>query len=171
MNTTNTTYPVSIDVTTYKDKIINDILVCDNVHYNPFNTKFTKTLNCGSSTITVGQTASSIIAWDMTTNATGLTFNLGTANIIITLAGNSLTMTFAGGGSVYNKLSFAGNYAGSVYSITGNNTFSELESLKTQAFTVRFAASSTTTFTTWTLNGTAGNVTTITSPTTTHTLS
>jgi hypothetical protein len=125
----------------------------------------TKTLNLGSSTITVGQTGSSTTVWDMSTNSSGLTLNMGTANIIITLVGNSLTMTFSGGGYAYNKLSFAGSYTGSIYTIVGDNSFTELESLKTVAFTVNFTSGSTTTVQTWSLNGTSGNLITIKSST------
>ncbi len=72
----------------------------------------------------------------------------------------SAAMTFNGGGATYGYLRMEG---GGVYvlTVTGNNTFTKVYSIKTTAGTLRLTAGSTQTVTDWDLSGTVGNVITL----------
>ena len=118
----------------------------------------TRSLNLGSGTWTLTGTGT---VWDLAT-VTGLTFNKGTANIILSNI-STTARTFAGGSLTYNDLTIGGTTGTSTTTITGSNTFSTLSSTKTVAHTITFGASSVTNFTTWGINGSFGNTVTINS--------
>lgn len=116
----------------------------------------TRTITMGSGTWTLSGTGT---VWDMGTT-TGLTFNKDTANIVLSNTSTS-ARTFTGGGLTYNKLTIGGATGTSTLTIQGSNTFSEIDSTKTVAHTITFTAGTTTTVTTWSFKGTAGNVVTL----------
>jgi len=119
------------------------------------NNSNTRTITMGSGTWTLSGTGT---VWDLATT-TGLTFNLNTANI--TLSDTSTTArTFAGGGLTYNVLTIGGPTGTSTTTLTGTNTFSELTSTKTVAHTIVFP-NATTTVTTFSISGSAGNLVTL----------
>lgn len=121
----------------------------------------TRSLKLGSGTWTLTSTGS---VWDLTT-ATNLTFEKGTANIVLSNTSTS-ARTFAGGDLTYNKLTIGGTTGTSTLTISGSNTFSELASTKTVAHTITFTAGTTTTVGAWTITGAAGKVVTLQSSTT-----
>jgi hypothetical protein len=125
------------------------------------NNSNTRTITMGSGTWTLSGTGT---VWDLATT-TGLTFNKNTANIVLSDT-STTARTFAGGGLTYNNLTIGGATGISTTTFTGANTFATLNSTKTVAHTVTFPASTTTTFTNFSLNGTAGNLISITSSTT-----
>ena len=112
-------------------------------------------------------TSASATAWN---NAvpTGFTTTAGTGTgtITMTAAGGK---TFVGGGSIYNCTLNQGG-AGAL-TVTGSNTFSNITNT-VQPASVLFTAGTTSTFTNFSLSGTAGNLITIGSVTAaSHTLS
>lgn len=100
------------------------------------------------------------LGWNLETNANNpsLTFDKGTGNIVLSAFSDSHTINFKGGGLEYNKVSVVGDYINTIVNIYGNNTFSELESLKSTSSTVSFAANTITNVNNWSLNGTANNI-------------
>jgi hypothetical protein len=106
------------------------------------------TLNLGNADWTF--TGSSIMAV-----ANGGTVNSGTSNI--THTGNS--GTFNGGGQSYNKFTIAGSGTGTI-TIGGNNTFTEIESTRTNAYTLN--NNDTQTVGAFNVSGSAGNLVTLT---------
>jgi hypothetical protein len=125
-----------------------------------------RTLNMGSGTWTLGGTGT---VWDIATS-TNLTLNPSTSTIVLSDT-SATARTFAGGGLTYNNLTIGGTTGTSTLTFTGSNTFNTLSSTKTVAHTILFTASTTNTFTTFNINGTAGNVVTIGSVTAaSHTL-
>ena len=109
------------------------------------------TINMGSNTwyITGGSSEWSIIA--------GTTLNKQTANISITSIDSPVY--FYGGGKAYNKVSFdSGTTASQQFVIYDSNSFTELASTKTVAFTISFGVNQTNTFTAFTVSGSSGNV-------------
>lgn len=130
------------------------------VSYNVTSTTFTttgtstKTVSLGSGLWTCTQTGTS---WALST-ITGLTFNKGSANIILTASG--AVATFDGGGLSYNKLTIGGGTNTQSFTITGNNTFNEIASTRTVAYTIQLT-SSTQRVGAFTVSGSAGNLVTI----------
>lgn len=120
-----------------------------------------RTLNMGSGTWTLTSTGT---VWNAQT-ITNLTFNKGTANIVLSNTGTG-SRTFSGGGRTYNKLTIGGATGTSTLTFVGGNTFSELASTKTVAHTIVFPSGSTQTVGAWTITGTAGNVVTLQSSST-----
>ena len=118
-----------------------------------------RTLNMGSGTWTLGGTGT---VWD-TATSTNLTVTPSTSTIVLSDT-SATARTFAGGGLTYNNLTIGGTTGTSTLTFTGSNTFNTLSSTKTVAHTILFTASTTNTFTTFNINGTAGNVVTIGSP-------
>jgi hypothetical protein len=110
-----------------------------------------RTLNLGSSTLTINLTFNF-------TNVTNLTFNAGTSQINI----SSSTGTFVGGGQTFYNVSFTGTGAGT-RTISGANTFNQISSVSTVAHTITFAADQT--IGTWLITGSVGNVVTVRSNT------
>jgi hypothetical protein len=120
----------------------------------------TRAIQFGTGTLTASGTGT---AFDATT-ATNLT-TTGSGTINLTSASSK---TFAGGGASYPTLNQGG--AGTL-TITGSSTFSNITNT-VQPATVLFTAGTTSTFTLFSLTGTAGNLITIGSPTSAqHTLS
>jgi hypothetical protein len=108
----------------------------------------------GSGTWTL-QGGNNQTVWDVGTS-TGLTLNSQTSTIVIGGTAGSITQTFAGGGLTYYNLVYgASTFNNNILVITGANTFNNFSSTKTSANTITFPASTTTTFTNFSLNGTA----------------
>ena len=118
----------------------------------------TRTLTLGNGLWTLTGTGS---VWNLSTT-TGLTFNKGTSDILLS-ATSIATRTFGSGGLTYNKLTIGGGGT-SITSVSGGGTISEIASTKTVAHTIQFGAG-TQTFTTWSVTGTAGKVVTVNSST------
>lgn len=114
----------------------------------------TRTLSMGSGTWTLSGVGT---VWNAGT-VTGLTFNKGTANIVLSDTSTS-ARTFAGGGLTYNKLTIGGATGVSTLTISGSNTFSELATTKTVSHTLTLTSGQTTTVTTWSINGIFGGST------------
>jgi len=139
----------------------------------------TKTLGAaieagGALTISAGTFAGS--SYTITLSGTGTVFNntatysAGTSTIKFT-NNSSSAKTFAGGGSTFNNFWYApGSGTGSL-TITGSNTFADFKDDGTAAHSILFTTGTTQTVTTFTVNGTAGNLITINSTDTgTHAL-
>jgi hypothetical protein len=120
-----------------------------------------RTINITNSTIILASTG---IVWNLT-NQTGAT--VVSSGSTIELANTTTTArTFAGGNKTYNNLVIGGATGTSILNITGNNTFTgTVSSTKTVGHTIQFVAGSTTTINNWTVNGSSGNLVTITSAT------
>lgn len=117
-----------------------------------------RTINMGSGLWTISGTGTQI--W--TVEATNLTLNKGTADILLS---NTTTSARAfgrtgGAGISYNKLTIGGATGTSVLTLL-SGTFAELASIKTVAHTVRFSVSNVVTIDTWSVTGTAGNLVTV----------
>lgn len=121
-----------------------------------------RTITMGSGTWTLSGTGT---VWDLGTTS-NLVFNKDTANIVLSNT-STTARTFAGGSLTYNTLTIGGTTGTSTLTITGNNTFDTLASTKTVAHTIRFSGGSTTTVTNWNINGSSGNLVTLTSSSTT----
>ena len=97
------------------------------------NSGSTRTLSMGSGLWTLTGTSTTI--WNVT--APGFTLNKDSANIITSAATTNLT--FNGGGLTYNKLTIGGGTNASTFTIQNNdNTFSEIASTRTVAYTISF---------------------------------
>lgn len=105
------------------------------------------TFTMGSSTITLTGTGT---VW----SASG-TISAGTSLIKLTNTARD-KKTFAGGSKTYNNIELAGTQM-CEYAITGSNTFSDIKSSNAVSHKILFAAGSTTTLTTFTVNGTINN--------------
>ncbi len=115
----------------------------------------TRVLNMGTGTWTITGTGT---AWSMAT-VTNLTLNASTSTIKFTNTSGT-AVTFAGGGKTFNNLWFSRGSSTAGITITGANTFNELKDDGSGAHTITFP-NSTTTMTTWNINGTASNTITI----------
>ncbi len=115
-----------------------------------------RVLTLGASTLTFTSSTSNV-AWDMTTT-TLLTFNANTSTIVCSDAG----LTFAGGGLTYNDVSLTGT---GIATITGANTFATLTRSNAVAVTLKLPSSTTQTVTSLVINGTAGNLVSLTAST------
>lgn len=120
------------------------------------SSSLTRTLNLGSGLWTL---TSAGTTWNIT-STTNLTFIKGTANILFTNSSFFIRLFNGGNGLSYNKFTTGGTGNNTTRIIT-NNTFTELSSIKTDAHTWEFTASTTTTVGAWSIAGTAGNVVTI----------
>jgi hypothetical protein len=78
----------------------------------------TRTVNLGSSTITLNNDTATSISF---LTSTGLTFNAGTSSFVITTPG-----TVNGGGQTFYNISFTSTSSANVRAITGANTFNNL---------------------------------------------
>ncbi len=106
--------------------------------------------------------------WDGLPNSVDL--NCGTS--IITLSNSTTSArTFAGFGKTYYELNIGGDTATSTTTITGNNEILRLSSSKTVAHTIALIGSNVQTIGEWLVTGTAGNVVSVTSGNTNHTIS
>ena len=125
----------------------------------------TRTLTLGSGTLTLTGTGT---VFDATTS-TNLTVTATSGTIKINDA-SATAKTFVGGGKTYGNIWFTGAGTGT-FDLTDSNTFTDFK-VDTPPHTIRFTAGITTTVTTFTVNGTAGNLMTIGSITAaSHTLS
>jgi hypothetical protein len=135
-------------------------------NYNLTATKFTS-ISSNTRTITMGSglwtlSGSGILLtgpWAIV--ATNLTFNKGTANILLS-DNTGLQRDFTGGDLAYNKLTIGGTSSTSTTAIDGANSFTELASTKTVAHTVQLKVNQST-IDTWSITGTSGNVVTFNS--------
>lgn len=125
----------------------------------------TKNLTFNGGTLTCATASTTAFNNAQPTNFT-TTAGTGTGTINMTAA---TAKTFVGGGSTYNCT--LNNGGAGALTITGNNTFTTLSN-SVQPTSFLFTAGTTTTLTNWNINGTAGNLVTIGSPTAaSHTLS
>lgn len=120
----------------------------------------TRTLTMGSGVWTLSGTGT---VWNAATT-TGLTFNKDTADIVLSNT-TTTARTFAGGGLLYNNLTIGGSTGTSTLTFSGSNTFNEINSTKTVAHTITLTSGTTTTITTWSVAGTAGNIVSLRSST------
>ena len=118
--------------------------------------------------------ALNIVASIITISGSGGQWNITPTNLTLTSGGSTIdftsttttTRTFTGGGLTYYNLNVGGATGTSILNITGNNTFTgAISSTKTVAHTIQFAAGSTNTINSWTVNGSSGNLVTVTSAT------
>jgi hypothetical protein len=105
----------------------------------------------GSGTYSITGSGSTVF---YNTNPTGITMS----GVIVSLTSAS-AKTFAGGGGSYATLNQGGS---GLLTISGDNSFADITAT-TRPSTITFTASSTQTFTAFTLSGTAGNYVTINS--------
>lgn len=120
----------------------------------------TRTINFGSSLITIFGNGT---VWNV--NTTGVTLNAGTSTIKMTDVSN-VALVFAGasGGSgtaTYNNIWFSRGASTGTITINNTLTFNNFKDDGTRAHSVLFAAGTTTTITTLTVSGTAGNLITL----------
>lgn len=123
----------------------------------------TRSLTLGTSTVTLTGT-SAVTIWNLGT-ATGMTLSAASSTISIAAASSS-TRLFAGGGLTYGTLSYT--VAGSTGQLTmsDGNTFGTFSFSDTSnARTLKFTSSTTTTVTNWNVNGTSGKLMTISAST------
>lgn len=114
----------------------------------------TRVLSLGASLIILLAT---VTVWDASAPS-GLTVNPGSSTIKLTDASSS-DKTFAGGGLAYNNIWLSGAGTGK-FIFTGSNTFNDFKA-DTPPHTIQFTAGTTTTVTSWSVRGTAGNLFTI----------
>ena len=113
-----------------------------------------RTLTLGASVITLSNSG---IPWNCATT-TLLVLNANTSTIKFTDAG-ATTKTFAGGGMTYNNVWLTGAGTGD-FLVSGSNTFADFK-VDTPPQEIGFTSGTTTTVTTWTVAGTAGNLMTL----------
>lgn len=120
----------------------------------------TRSIIMGSGTWTISGTG---VAWNIGTVPQGnITLNAGTSTIVFSDSEVG-SKTFSGGGLTYNNLVIGGGAGTGVFNFTASNTFNTVSSTRTSAYNIYFIASTTTTFTNFNINGTAGNLVTISS--------
>ncbi len=125
--------------------------VTGNTFYSSYT--FVRGLFLGGSTLNF----SLIYGWDCS-DSTNLTLNAGTSTINLNLSSSG---TFAGGGQVYNIV----NLNGPKYTVSGNNTFAQLNLPAATTQTITVTAGSIQTITSATLSGDATHTHTIVSGT------
>jgi hypothetical protein len=119
-----------------------------------------RTLNLGSSSITLVGASTTNSSWQIEDGAFVFTVNAGTSTIYMseTYTGAS-TQNFIGGGKTYYNLVYT---QGQPSTISGNNTFNNISNTF-QPITISFEAGSTQRFTNFNLSGTSGNLVTLNS--------
>ena len=120
----------------------------------------TRSLTMGSGTWTLTDIGT---PWNLATT-TNLTFNAGTSTIALSDTSTN-SKTFAGGGLTYYNLSISATTGVAQYIFTGANTFNQISSSKTVAYTITLPSSTTTTVTTGSATGSSGNLLTLNSST------
>lgn len=118
------------------------------------NTGITRALLMGAGTWTLNATSGNV--WNVA-SASLFTLTPSVSTMVVSDTGAS-SKTFIGGGLTYANLTITGGGAGAVI-LTGSNTFARLTVGAPK--TVQFTAGTTTTVTTMTINGSAGNVITL----------
>lgn len=114
----------------------------------------TRALNMGPGTWLLTGTGT---VWNMATT-TGLTLTPGTSTIKVNDA-SATAKTFSGGGKTYNDIWLAGAGTGT-FDFVGANTFRMLRATE-PPHTLRFTAGTTTTVSSFAVNGTSGNLMTL----------
>lgn len=122
-------------------------------------TSITRTLSMGSGLWTLTGTGT---VWT-TATITGLTFNKGTADILLSST-SATARSFTGGGLSFNKLTIGGATGSSTTNLQAISV-TELASTKTVANTITITSAAALTIGTWSVTGTAGNVVTFNSNT------
>ncbi len=123
----------------------------------------TLTMGSGTWTLTAGNTT----VWNV---ASTTSFNANTSTIKITDTSNT-NVTFTGNGKTYNNIWFSRGASTGNITIQSSNTFKDFKDTGTAAHSIIFTAATTTTVTTFTVSGSAGNLISINSNTTaTHAL-
>lgn len=122
----------------------------------------TKTLLFNGGTLAVSGSGASAFS---NSTPTGLTLTNGTGTGTISMT-SSVAKTFAGGNFVYPCVVNQGGTG--TLTITGNNSFANFTDTVPTANTIQFTGGSTSTFTAFSVSGTAGNLITITSTNTTR---
>lgn len=117
------------------------------------NSGSTRTINLTSSTVALSSSSPLILS------TTNFTFIAGTSQINL----SSTIVEFAGLGLTFNNVAFT-NTNKSYVTITGSNTFNTFTVITNTALpaTIFFNPGTTTTVTNWNVNGTAGNLVTLT---------
>lgn len=132
--------------------------------YNVTIGSFNSTTDVSARTVLMGDglwTLTGVgIVWNIGSAGPNLTFNKGNANILLSDT-STTTKSFGGGGYTYNKLTIGGATGTTATDISGNNTFSEIASIKTVPYTLTLS-STTQRVGAFTAAGTAGNLLTIT---------
>jgi hypothetical protein len=120
----------------------------------------TRTLTLGNGLWTLTGTGT---VWT-TATTTGLTFNKGTSDILLSDT-STTSRTFSPGALTYNKVTIGGATGTSTltYGGTSGTVIGELASTKTVAHTINIGNTNSGTITTWSVTGTAGNVVTVNS--------
>ena len=118
------------------------------------NTTQVRTINMGSGTWTVTGTGT---VWSMP-GSSNTTLNASTSTIVVNNA-TSTAKTIATGGKTHNNIQLTGSGTGT-FDFTGSGTFNTF-TCDTPPHSIRFTAGTTTTVSTWNVNGTAGNLMTI----------
>ena len=119
-----------------------------------------RTINMGSGLWTITGTST---VWAFN-NFANLTFNKGTANILLSNITTDLRIFNGGSNSIlFNKLTIGGATGTSVTFLQFGGTFTELASTKTVAHTIRFQLNSPggIVINNWSITGTAGNLVTV----------
>lgn len=117
----------------------------------------TRTISMGSGLWTLAGTGT---VWT-TATATNLTFNKGTADILLS-SGSATARSFAGGGLSFNKITIGGATGSSTTNLQAINA-TEFASTKPVAHTITITSATALSFATWSVSGTAGNVVTLNS--------
>jgi hypothetical protein len=125
----------------------------------------TRSLTMGSGTWNLTGTAG--ILWSISAS-TNMTFNSGTSTITYT-SDNANNKSFSGAGLTYYNFIKGGNPAlvSGILIFIGSNTFNDISITKTVANTVQFTGGTTNTFANWSISGSAGQLVTLASTTTT----
>lgn len=113
-----------------------------------------KTLTGSGNLILTLNTASTLL------NATGSNFSTSGSYTIKYTSTAAVTQTFAGNGLIFSNVWFDRGASTGGITITGANTFAEFKDTGTATHTITFP-NSTTTVTSWNVNGTAGNLITL----------
>jgi len=126
----------------------------------------TRVITMGSGTWTLSGTGT---VWT-TATITGLTLGQDTSTIKITDTSTTAN-TFSGGGETFNNIWWSRGASTASNTIAESNTFTDFKDDGSAAHSILFTAATTTTVTTFTVSGTAGNLITINSTNTaTHAL-
>jgi hypothetical protein len=116
----------------------------------------TGSLILGTGLVTIPLTAADS-AWNCHVSA-----SLDATGSTIKLTGSSAnTKKFEGGGKVYNNLHFSPGSGTGKFNITGSNSFVQLKDDGTEAHSIKFTKSTTTTIATWNVSGSAGKLKTL----------
>lgn len=146
----------------YADNVRTTTLSSGTFNANNFNVTTGTAAIAGTSTVVLGSGTWSLTSTATTTvwsAAAGVTVTPNTSTIKIT--GSTVNIrTFAGGSKTYNNIWFSNGTPNGQLNITGSNTFNDFK-CDTGPQAIRFTAATTTTVSTFTVNGLALNLITI----------